>query len=348
MRGSAANLFAEDSASRTGRLFHVWGVEPHYLELYFNTYIRFNPFTNANCFLAVEEQMSVADMMTHAEFRETRFYREWARPQGWVDALALVLDKSVTSYAALGVFRHERDGTIDDEARRRVKLIAPHVRRAVLIGNVIDLRTNEAAALADTLAGLAAGVFLVDTAGRIAFANPAGQAMLDEGRIVRGADGTLAAADPQANRALCEVFAAAGGGDMAVGRKGVAVLLSAASDERWLAHVLPLTSGERRLAGANYAATTAVFIRKASLETPSPMETVAKLYKLTPGELRVVGAVVDIGGISGIAEALGISQATVKTHLHHVFQKTGTRRQAELVKLVAGHVDIFSGRTAGG
>jgi DNA-binding CsgD family transcriptional regulator len=33
---------------------------------------------------------------------------------------------------------------------------------------------------------------------------------------------------------------------------------------------------------------------------------------------------------------LGISQATVKTHLHNLFRKTGTRRQSELVKLVAG------------
>jgi DNA-binding CsgD family transcriptional regulator len=33
---------------------------------------------------------------------------------------------------------------------------------------------------------------------------------------------------------------------------------------------------------------------------------------------------------------LGTAESTVKTHLHHVFTKTGTRRQADLVKLVAG------------
>jgi DNA-binding CsgD family transcriptional regulator len=33
---------------------------------------------------------------------------------------------------------------------------------------------------------------------------------------------------------------------------------------------------------------------------------------------------------------LGVSQSTVKTHLGHLFEKTGTRRQAELVKLTAG------------
>ena len=40
--------------------------------------------------------------------------------------------------------------------------------------------------------------------------------------------------------------------------------------------------------------------------------------------------------MKALAEALGLTQATVKTHLHNVFRKTGTARQSELVKLVAG------------
>jgi DNA-binding NarL/FixJ family response regulator len=81
----------------------------------------------------------------------------------------------------------------------------------------------------------------------------------------------------------------------------------------------------------------AVFVRKASLDTPSLMETVARLYKLTPSELRVFAAIVDIGGISAVAETLGVAEATVKTHLQHLFEKTGMRRQTDLVRMVAGH-----------
>jgi Bacterial regulatory proteins, luxR family len=40
-----------------------------------------------------------------------------------------------------------------------------------------------------------------------------------------------------------------------------------------------------------------------------------------------------VGGV-----ALGVSETTVKTHLQHVFEKTGTQRQADLVKLVAGYM----------
>jgi DNA-binding CsgD family transcriptional regulator len=51
----------------------------------------------------------------------------------------------------------------------------------------------------------------------------------------------------------------------------------------------------------------------------------------------VLSAVVETGGgVMAIASMLGVSQSTVKTHLGHLFEKTGTRRQAELVKLTAG------------
>jgi DNA-binding CsgD family transcriptional regulator len=36
-----------------------------------------------------------------------------------------------------------------------------------------------------------------------------------------------------------------------------------------------------------------------------------------------------------VAENLGVSEATVKTHLSRIFSKTDSRRQADIVKLVA-------------
>jgi DNA-binding CsgD family transcriptional regulator len=57
--------------------------------------------------------------------------------------------------------------------------------------------------------------------------------------------------------------------------------------------------------------------------------------------VRVLQAVVEIGGAPLAAEALGISETTVKTHLRNLFQKTDCRRQADLVKLVAGAASPF-------
>jgi DNA-binding CsgD family transcriptional regulator len=103
----------------------------------------------------------------------------------------------------------------------------------------------------------------------------------------------------------------------------------------------PLTSGARRGAGVSYAAVATVFVSKAVLDLPSPPEAVAQEFDLTPAELRVLFAVVEVGGVSDVAEVLGISAATVKTHLQRLFEKTDTTRQAELVKLVAGYANAL-------
>ena len=84
-------------------------------------------------------------------------------------------------------------------------------------------------------------------------------------------------------------------------------------------------------------------MRKAALDLPSPLQAVSDLYKLTPAEVRVLMAIVEIGGVPEVAPVLGISETTVKTHLQHLYEKTGTNRQADLVKLVAGFMSPLGG-----
>ena len=341
--GSAAAIFWKDAASKSGTVSYGIGIEPHYIRLYFEKYIKLDPATTGHFFAEIGEPMSTADLIPYDEFLETRFYQEWAIPQGLVDFVSCVLDKSVTGAALFGVFRHQRDGVVDEETRRRMRLIVPHVRRAVLIGRVIDAARVETASLTDALDGLAAGMFLVTAGGIIVHANAAGHIMLGKGDPLRIAGGRLAACEPQADQSLGAVFLSAGTGDAVVGKQVIALPLIAADGQRYVAHVLPLTSGRRRKTGAAYAAVAALFVHRAALETPSPPGIIAKAFRLTPTELRVLLAVVQVGGVPEVAEALGVAETTVKTHLARVFDKTGVHRQADLVKLVAGFASPLLG-----
>jgi DNA-binding CsgD family transcriptional regulator len=85
-----------------------------------------------------------------------------------------------------------------------------------------------------------------------------------------------------------------------------------------------------------YAAVAAVLVQKAALDAKSAIEAIATTFNLTPSELRVLLTIVELSGVPEAADALGIGQATVKTHLHRLFRKTATTRQADLVRLVAG------------
>ena len=334
--GPAASLYSRNTASKTGDVAYQFGIEPRYVQLYLEKYIKLDPTVIGYVFAKIEEPVATADVVPYDEFLQTRFYREWGQPQGLVDAVSAVLDKSLTTAALFVVFRHQRDGVVDDEARRRMRLIVPHIRRAALIGKVLELKTAEAATFADILDGVSAGMFLVDASGRIVHANAAGHYILAAGDVLRAAGGRLTASDPQVDQTLRGLFASAGAGDAAIGVKGIALPLTAHDGERHVAHVLPLTSGARRRAGIATAAAAALFVHKAALDLPSPPEAIARAYKLTPTELRILLAIVEIGGGPEVAEALGIAEGTVKTHLARLFEKTGAKRQADLVKLVAG------------
>jgi DNA-binding CsgD family transcriptional regulator len=264
------------------------------------------------------------------------------QPQGLVDAANSVLEKSASNCSFLAILRNEMQGAVDDDMRRRMALVVPHVRRALMIGKVVSLETIKAAALSDVFDGLSAGLFLIAADGRLVHANLAGHSMLAAGDFLSSVRGRLVICNNKnADATLQESLAASSDGDAEIGVKSTALPLIARDGDHYVAHLLPLTAGARRRAGIAYDATAAVFVRKAALECLSSPDVIANVFNLTPAELRVLLAVVEVGGIPQIATVLGVADSTVKTHVGRLFEKTGTSRQADLVKLVAGYSPLL-------
>jgi DNA-binding CsgD family transcriptional regulator len=337
VQGASAAVFWNDAAGDGGDVYlEDGGIDPAFRSLYFEKYVKLNPITTPRFFAQAEVPVATSDLVPYDEFVKTRFYREWAQPQGLVDFASITLEKSTTKSAMFGVFRHQLHGLVDDDMRRRMCLLGPHIRRAVLVAKVFDLREAEAAMFSQALDGIRAAIFLVDGAGRIVHANSAGHVLAGDADVLRVAAGKLVARDSQADASLHDALLAASKGDADIGGTGIALPLIGKKGERHVAHVLPLTSGARRRARSTDAASAAIFVHPSTLEAPSAPEIIAKAYQLTMTELRVLLAIVDIGGVPEVAKVLGIAATTVKTHLGHVFEKTGTKRQADLAKLVAG------------
>jgi DNA-binding CsgD family transcriptional regulator/PAS domain-containing protein len=334
--GSSAVLFWHDAATERSEALHLFNEDPHYNKLYFEKYLPMNPMFPAATFVEAGVVTTTNDIMPQDEFVETRFYKEWVEPQGITDSISVNLEKGITRASLINVRLEGDDGVADENTRRRLSLLVPHLQRAVAIGRLFDQRKTAEAALTETLDHVEAAVFLVGADGLIVFANAPARAMLDEASLVREENQSLHAVAAEADNILRDIFAAAEKGDASVGVRGVAVPMASSSHDRWFAHILPLTSGHRQQAGLTHAAVAAVFIRKTAPNAPPPLEAIAKLYKLTASEVRILDAVLKVSGVKAIAEMLGVSQATVKTHLHNLFRKTGANKQGELVKLVAG------------
>lgn len=334
--GGSCNLSSTDTGVSACDIHIDWNSDPYYVELMATKYHRMYPLAPlAMAFGHPGDVLSCEVLMPYEEFARSRFYVEWCRPQGLRDAVAAVLEKSATKFATVSVMRFEEHGLVDDHCRAQMALLAPHYRRAVAIGKVLEQRNFVAATLAEALDGLAAGIFMVDGRGNLLRSNAAGARMLDDRQLVQGARGKLTALDPQANIALQEALAGAGGGDEMIGARGIALPLAEADDGRWVAHILPMSAGTRRDGSQPHQGMAAVFVQKLALDRPPALEAIATRYRLTPAELRTMLAIAEGGSVAEVAPLLGMAEATVRSHLHRVFAKTDTSRQSDLVKLLA-------------
>ncbi|MGH6734563.1 MAG: helix-turn-helix transcriptional regulator [Methyloceanibacter sp.] len=333
--GCLANIFSQDVIDSSGTHHFSWGDDVHYMKLFFDRFAATNPIIPPLLTRSPGDVVGIYDLVPEEEMKRTAMYNEYMKPQGYVDSIGCILSKSATYVAISAVIRHRRDGLVDDEARRRMGLIAPHIRRAILVGNVIQFSNVKSSTFSEVIDDFAAGVFLVDERGGLVHANASGRAMLDAAEPVKLVQDVLMVVDPSVDHVLREVFSAAKAGDQAVAARGIAVPLKGRTRELFLAHVLPLTSGVRLAAGSK-TSVAALFVRKVRTDLSTAVDAAAQLYGLTPAEKRALRNLIELGDIADVANSLGTARSTVKKHLEHLFAKTGTRRQAELVRLITG------------
>lgn len=121
VQGIASVLIAHEATTRAGHFYFSWGDDPLYTESYNQTFSLINPLIVPILVgTRVGDVVAVGDLIPYDEYFASRFYKEWAAPQGYLDAIHAVLEKSKTSYASVAIARHERHGLVNDDTRRRM------------------------------------------------------------------------------------------------------------------------------------------------------------------------------------------------------------------------------------
>ena len=114
--------------------------------------------------------------------------REWSGPQRLVDQLGVVIEYNRHMLATVGFGLHGSAPAISEATVDDMRLITPHLRRAVTIAGLLDEARAAAASFEATLDATTSGVVLVGTNMRIVHANATAATMLDRGEAVGGAD----------------------------------------------------------------------------------------------------------------------------------------------------------------
>lgn len=274
--------------------------------------------------------------LSRAYMESSPYFQTCLKPQGLVDILTYFLVQTPARAAALGFGRHERQGILTDREIELGGLLLPHVRRAVVISDVLDVRTIERSRMAEALDALRCAVVLTDARGTILHANSSAEHMLRNAGPIQGLGGVLQARAPAAAAELRAAIRLAAQDEPGIGKTGLAIRLTDADALPVYAHVLPLTGGDLRTR-LQPAAVAAVFIGPPPGELDGA-EATAAAFGLTPAETRVLASLLAGRTLAETADALGVAVSTAKTHLESIFSKTGVARQADLIRLGLGLV----------
>ena len=99
-------------------------------------------------------------------------------------------------------------------------------------------------------------------------------------------------------------------------------------------HMLPLNLARRKSIDAERDAAFVLFVKRNDPGDTVAISSFARTFGLTPKETHVLQTIVEVGGVPAAADVLGISPATVRTHVTGIFDKSGVRRQADLIRLL--------------
>jgi DNA-binding CsgD family transcriptional regulator len=156
----------------------------------------------------------------------------------------------------------------------------------------------------------------------------------NEGGSIQSVQGVLQAAPPSGSSELRAALALAAGNEAGIGKTGLAIRLTDPDVPPVFAHVLPLTGSDFRTR-LQPAAVAGVFIG-ASPDAQEGADAVAAAFGLTPAETRLLASLFVGQTLAETAATLGITRPTAKTHLEHIFLKTGVTCQVELMRLWTG------------
>jgi len=203
-------------------------------------------------------------------------------------------------------------------------------------------RSGSAGAVADSdgveasmLDHLGIGAIIVDAHGRIVFTNRTGADLVakGDGLVIDGAGVCRASTSADTERLHGLMHQTVGGDDTARGRPDAVLALSRRFSERPLtvvAYRRTMTDGR---SGPEEPSAVLLVHDPAAREGPTEQD-IASLLGLTKSEARLTKLLADGGTLEESSRRLGLTIESGRTYLKRIFQKTGAKRQADLVRMV--------------
>ena len=261
------------------------------------------------------------------DYERVPMLRDLFVPQGVKWGAGTIIETPVVAKIVFGLRRRTEVGPFDRQALDRLDALRSHLARGAVISG--RLRLERARAASQTLAALGLPAIVFDDAGAVLAVND----LIERNahRLRWRARDRVALRDAVAEQKLREALATAHEDTGAAVRSfpvrdpdGRAALV---------AHVVPI----RRSARDVFPSAAAAFVL-APIAAPQapPVSLIQSLFDLTPAQAEVASGLASGKTVDDLAAEAGVSSNTVRSHVRCVLEKTGARRQTDVVALMGG------------
>lgn len=302
--------------------------DPDYVRTYSEYYRTRNPMQMASHVQPVGRAVLDAMIMDVERFQAGEFFNDWCLPQGFLTGGSINLAASA-GWRATVMF--SGSGDYNAEKLKLLDAVAPHLCRAFQLNQVLHETQALGLSAMAALEHVEKGAFTVDRRGRARAANAVAQRILalNDGLFLR--DGRLSAALSAETAAIDRAIANCGRGVVEASGATLSVTRSAGRSQLSLLCIPfpapPSWPGFERQ-------TALIFVTDHDARLEQQTRRLRDRYGLTPAEAALAWEIVRTGGRQSAAANRGTSVATARSQLTAIFDKTGVRRQAELVRLL--------------
>jgi len=320
-------------SARTGEIVFasVGGFDPEMLDEYARHFVDIDIRLQAALAAPREQVLDISELLDPAVYRRSVVFNEFFGRHDMGRALGGIFTVDEDHYAAIGGQRSWRTQPFDSSEKERFASVVPHLGRALRIRTQLSIERRARQSLEAILDRLPQAVLVLGRDLRAVYVNQRAEEILRsaDGIALRG--GRLALADGRAAATLRAGLAAiaAGGADLPAPVR---------ADRPSLAPAYELLLGRlpHALSLLVPAEAVAVLFVSSPAEALDLDETVlAGLYGLTGAEAALASALGRGGTVEEFASSRKVSMATARTQVRALLEKTGTRRQVDLVRLLA-------------
>lgn len=333
LRCAATNLFVQDLRNPAGAALATFNTDPTFQHSYADHYGKINIFLiRGQSLLRAGKVWFSDELCPDGESHRSEFYNDWILPQGHSHGLLGIVFNDRARVGNLGAIRERRRKPFQPEDKRLLGLLVPHLQRAVELQRRISELESLQAGTAEALDHWTIAVLLVDESGRVLLANRSAEEVLNERDGLALERGILHGNIPQDTTALHQSIREASCPGLLDGISRRTLTILRPSGKRPLS--VFVAPARRRDLFFNAPRSALVFVSDPERADAPSSEILQHAYGLTPAEANVASLLATGKDIHEIADATCVRQNTIRIQLKRIFDKTGTRRQAELVKLI--------------